>query len=135
MSVSAASAVSAQPPSPSMSKMTPQEILSRNPHSALRLPGATYGSLSKSHSSLTVPPNLSWVHAHLVSAANPNRDEGAADSLAEAVGGNERAKAYEYCVLVGNVLRSYDGWTAFWRGDHPTVSTYIFDTYKFVLWI
>lgn len=109
-------------PTMTMSKLTPEEILSRNPHSALRLPGATYGSLSKSHSSLTVPPNLSSVHAHLVSAANPNRDEGAADSLAEAVGGNERGKAYEYCVLVGNVLRSYDDWTAFWRGDHPTVS-------------
>ena len=109
-------------PAVTLSKLTPEEILSRNPHAALRLPGATYGSLSKSHNSVTVPPNLSFIHAHLVSAANPNRDEGAADSLAEAVGGNERGKAYEYCVLVGNVLRSYDGWTAFWRGDHPTVS-------------
>ena len=109
-------------PSMTMSKLTPEEILSRNPHSALRRPGATYGSLTTKRTNATIPPNLSWVHAHLVSAANPNRDEGAADSLAEAGGGNERGKAYEYCVLVGNVLRSYEGWTAFWRGDHPTVS-------------
>ena len=118
----AAGAVSTASVSHTMSMLTPEQMLSRNPHSALRLPGATYGSLSKSHNSLTVPPNLSWVHAHLVSAANPNRDEGAADSLAEAVGGNERSKAYEYCLLVGNVLRSYDSFAAFWRGDHPTVS-------------
>ena len=69
-----------------------------------------------------VPKRAGNKSTHLVSAANLNRDEGAADSLAEAVGGNERGKAYEYCVLVGNVLRSYEGWTAFWRGDHPTVS-------------
>ena len=123
MSISpAAGAATAASTSHAMSMLTREQILSRNPHSALRLPGATYGSLSKSHNSLTVPPNLSWVHAHLVSAANPNRDEGAADSLAEAVGGNERSKAYEYCVLIGNVLRSYDSFAAFWRGDHPTVS-------------
>ena len=102
--------------------MSASQILGRDPHSAIRLPGSTYGSLYKSHSSVTVPPNLSWVHAQLTSSTNPNRDESAADSLAEAVGGNERAKAYEYCVLVGNILRSYDGWNAFWRGDHPTVS-------------
>ena len=102
-----------------------RETLGKNPHTATRLPGATYGSLYKSHSSVTVPPNLSWVHSQLVSTANPNKDEVAADSLAEAVGNNERAKAYEYCVLVGNVLLSYEGWAAFWRGDHPTVSAFV----------
>ena len=78
-----------------------RETLGKNPHTATRLPGATYGSLYKSHSSVTVPPNLSWVHSQLVSTANPNKDEVAADSLAEAVGNNERAKAYS---------------TAFWSG-------------------
>ena len=43
-------------------------------------------------------------------------------SLTAALEKNERAKCYEFCVLVGNTLTGYENLTSFRRGDHPTVS-------------
>lgn len=42
--------------------------------------------------------------------------------LTAALEKNERAKNYEFCVLVGNTLTGYENLTAFRRGDHPIVS-------------
>ena len=35
---------------------------------------------------------------------------------------NERSKCHEYCVLIGNTLRSYPDVTSYRRGDFPAVS-------------
>ncbi len=44
------------------------------------------------------------------------------ETLTAALEKNDRAKCYEFCVLIGNTLTGYENLTAFRRGDHPTVS-------------
>ena len=44
------------------------------------------------------------------------------ETVAAALDRNERGKSYEFCVLVGSCMRSFDNLASFQKGDHPAVS-------------
>eukprot|EP00566_Odontella_aurita_P011233 CAMPEP_0113576724 /NCGR_PEP_ID=MMETSP0015_2-20120614/28465_1 /TAXON_ID=2838 /ORGANISM="Odontella" /LENGTH=412 /DNA_ID=CAMNT_0000480211 /DNA_START=443 /DNA_END=1677 /DNA_ORIENTATION=+ /assembly_acc=CAM_ASM_000160 len=88
--------------------------MSPHPHNAQRRNGACYGTLYKQHTSVTVPPNLSYLNLK-------DEDEtGSTDAVVAALDSNERGRSHDYCVLVGNTLISYESWHCYRRGDHPT---------------
>ena len=91
-----------------------------SPHSAIRRNGTCTGSLWKSHSRSTC------------ATSTPQKDCGgcstAADKAAFSLDGilaeaNERQRAHEFCVLVGNTMWSYSDVWAYTKGDSPAVSS------------
>jgi hypothetical protein len=90
-----------------------------SPYPAIHRNGACTGSLWKSHS-------------RIVSTSNPlpKADEGSSPTAAAALlsldgflaEANERQRAHEFCVLVGNTLWSFSDVWAYAKGDPPTVS-------------
>ncbi|KAL7538548.1 hypothetical protein ACHAXR_008619 [Thalassiosira sp. AJA248-18] len=100
-----------------------------SPYPAIRRNGACTGSLWKSHSRFrgsSIPSFSSSISRGNGSATEPGRAPGL-DSpgavcsldgiLAEA---NERQRAHEFCVLVGNTLWSFSDVWAYAKGDPPT---------------
>ncbi len=93
-----------------------------SPYPAIRRNGACTGSLWKSHSRAKgfTPPASSGGET---SPEGPSNAASTAvtldDILAEA---NERQRAHEFCVLVGNTMWSYSDAWAYSKGDPPTVS-------------
>jgi hypothetical protein len=93
-----------------------------SPYPAIHRNGACTGSLWKSHS-------------RIVSTSNPlpKADEGLSSTAAAALlsldgflaEANERQRAHEFCVLVGNTLWSFSDVWAYAKGDPPTVSASI----------
>mmetsp|Transcript_32690 Transcript_32690/g.57000 ORF Transcript_32690/g.57000 Transcript_32690/m.57000 type:complete len:107 (-) Transcript_32690:4788-5108(-) len=105
-----------------------------SPYPAIRRNGACTGSLWKSHSrvrgssilsfSSSIPTSNACATKHDTSQRAPGLDSPEAAFsldviLAEA---NERQRAHEFCVLVGNTLWSYSDVWAYAKGDPPTVS-------------
>ena len=86
-----------------------------SPYPATRRNGTCTGSLWKSHS------RTPSVNSSLKSPKKENQEaEFSLDGiLAEA---NERQRAHEFCVLVGNTMWSYSDVWAYSKGDSPTVS-------------
>jgi hypothetical protein len=90
-----------------------------SPYPAIHRNGACTGSLWKSHS--RIPSNSNPL---------PKADEGSSPTAAAALlsldgflaEANERQRAHEFCVLVGNTLWSYSDVWAYAKGDPPTVS-------------
>jgi hypothetical protein len=56
------------------------------------------------------------------SSTSSKKNIAGVETLTAALEKNERAKCYEFCVLIGNTLTCYENLTAFRRGDHPSVS-------------
>ena len=93
--------------------------ITMSPYPAIHRNGACTGSLWKSHS-------------RIISNSNPlpKADEGSSPTAAAALlsldgflaEANERQRAHEFCVLVGNTLWSYSDVWAYAKGDPPTVS-------------
>mmetsp|Transcript_24443 Transcript_24443/g.43807 ORF Transcript_24443/g.43807 Transcript_24443/m.43807 type:complete len:1643 (+) Transcript_24443:86-5014(+) len=103
-----------------------------SPYPAIRRNGACTGSLWKSHSrvrgssilsfSSSIPTSNACATKHDTSQRAPGLDSPEAAFsldviLAEA---NERQRAHEFCVLVGNTLWSYSDVWAYAKGDPPT---------------
>jgi len=88
-----------------------------SPYPAIHRNGACTGSLWKSHS-------------RIISTSNPlpKADEGSSPTAAAALlsldgflaEANERQRAHEFCVLVGNTLWSFSDVWAYAKGDPPT---------------
>ena len=114
---------------------------------ARRKRGACYGSLWKQHSSASTPPDLytfkeeegknvlndgstrnNNINSRSSGSAKKNiirvNSTAGVETLTAALEKNERAKCYEFCVLIGNTLTCYENLTAFRRGDHPSVSLF-----------
>ena len=97
-----------------------------SPFPATRRNGVCTGSLWKSHSrvrgsSSTSPVNSSSP-ATVPGVDSPDPAVSLDGILAEA---NERQRAHEFCVLVGNTMWSYSDVWAYAKGDPPTVSRFI----------
>ena len=82
--------------------------------------GACFGSLWKQHVKPSSSPSLVYI----------SKVDKAASREALAV--NERAKSHDFCVLAGNILAGYESFSAFRRGDHPTVSSIPILLYIFI---
>lgn len=93
-----------------------------SPYPATRRNGTCTGSLWKSHSRATSSYKSSRKDGTDNDDSNATADEApfSLDGiLAEA---NERQRAHEFCVLVGNTMWSYSDVWAYSKGDSPTVS-------------
>eukprot|EP00804_Cyclotella_cryptica_P015817 CCRYP_006338-RA/>CCRYP_006338-RA protein AED:0.18 eAED:0.17 QI:0/0/0/1/0.5/0.66/3/0/1616 len=101
-----------------------------SPYPATRRNGTCTGSLWKSHSRGAISTSSSSGTPY----KSPPSDDDTANSgfddapfsfdgiLAEA---NERQRAHEFCVLVGNTMWSYSDVWAYAKGDSPTVSLFV----------
>lgn len=87
---------------------------------ARRKYGVCYGTLWKQHSAMSSPPTLDLYKE------SANGDRTSIDVYAAAMERNDRGKNCEFCVLVGNIMTCYDNINAFERGDHPSVSRFVF---------
>lgn len=92
-----------------------------SPHPATRRNGTCTGSLWKSHSRT---PSAS---GSLKSPKKGSGDDAAVEEAEFSLNGilaevNERQRAHEFCVLVGNTMWSYSDVWAYSKGDSPTVS-------------
>ena len=87
--------------------------------------GSCYGTLWKQHSAVSDPPNLSAFKKEA------GGDKKSITTITAALDKNERSKCYEFCVLIGTAMVSYESLTSFRRGDHPVVSStsIIIDTF------
>lgn len=97
------------------------QIISRtmSPYPATRRNGTCTGSLWKSHSRASI--NNAAKSPKKESSDTTEEAASVLDGiLAEA---NERQRAHEFCVLVGNTLWSYSDIWAYSKGDSPTVSS------------
>jgi hypothetical protein len=106
-----------------------------SPYPATRRNGICSGSLWKSHSRAATSTSSSSSTPH----KPPQSDDDTANSgfddapfsfdgiLAEA---NERQRAHEFCVLVGNTMWSYSDVWAYAKGDSPTVSVFVVADYN-----
>ncbi len=95
-----------------------------SPYPATRRNGVCTGSLWKSHSRFRGSSASTTSPVNSVSSPAPGLDSpdpavSLDDILAEA---NERQRAHEFCVLVGNIMWSYSDVWAYAKGDPPTVS-------------
>jgi hypothetical protein len=93
-----------------------------SPFPATRRNGTCTGSLWKSHSR---SPSLS--SSFKSPKKDGDKDASSIDEAAFALDGvlaeaNERQRAHEFCVLVGNTMWSYSDVWAYSKGDSPTVS-------------
>ena len=89
--------------------MSPYPVIHRN--------GICTGSLWKSHSRTTTSHSKADEESSPSAAAALSSLDG---FLAEA---NERQRAHEFCLLVGNTLWSFSDVWAYAKGDPPTVSS------------
>ena len=92
-----------------------------SPYPASRRNGTCTGSLWKSHtrSSSTSSLKISKKGCNDASTTEDEAQFSLDGMLAEA---NERQRAHEFCVLVGNTMWSYSDVWAYSKGDSPTVS-------------
>lgn len=101
-----------------------------SPYPATRRNGICSGSLWKSHSRAATSTSSSSSTPHKSAQSDDDTANSGFDDasfsfdgiLAEA---NERQRAHEFCVLVGNTMWSYSDVWAYAKGDSPTVRFFV----------
>lgn len=114
-----------------------QQLSAMSPYPATRRNGVCTGSLWKSHSRIR---GSSTANNTSSPPAAPGQDSPTPVDPAVSLDGilaeaNERQRAHEFCVLVGNRMWSYSDVWAYAKGDPPTVRPqYLFHFYKVLPW-